>query len=78
MIDPQWLMLAIAALGVVGQWGIGKRGEGRRDEKLSAHAARLNKHSQELDRLTRDQSKLGERVARVEARCSTLGHDNGD
>jgi hypothetical protein len=74
VIDPQWVIVAIAAGGIVGQLAIGQRNQGARDEKLTAHEARLNKHSSKIDAIEGNFAIHGERIARVEAR---IGHAAG-
>ena len=73
-MDAAWAMVGIAAVGVIGQWSIGMRKKGARDERQRAHEARLNKHSQEIDTVKAVQATHGERIAKVEARCSAFGH----
>jgi hypothetical protein len=76
-MDAAWVMVGIAAAGVLGQLFIGQRNQGARDEKIAAHEQRLNSHSSAIKGLDRDIAKHGERIASVEAR-SQIVHNGGD
>jgi hypothetical protein len=73
-MDAAWVVAAISAAGVFGQLAIGMRNSGKRDQLIDAHQERINKHSAKIDWLERSHAAHGERLAKVEARCSVRGH----
>jgi hypothetical protein len=70
----QWMVVAVAALGVAGQWWVGSRASARRDgavdEKLRSHDARLEKHGEEIDDLRDRAASDRGRIGVVETRLA--------
>lgn len=66
----QWVIAAIALIGIVGQWIVGSRASARRDgvidERLGSCAARLDKHGREIDDLRSAAAEDRGRIVAVE------------
>ena len=73
-MDPAWVMVMIGAAGILGQWMVGAKREGARNEKIEAHDRRLQKHGEELDEVRKDITGHAVKIAAIEGQVAAGRH----
>jgi len=73
-MKPEWVLVLIAALGILGQLWVGARREGKRDQRIYD----LGERTERLEDADRGQqvvnAQLGGRISNIEGRCEALSN----